>query len=477
MKRIWVFGVFCILLTLIFVGHNIFMQRENALLRARSDSDNLVHFLAMDMNRNLFGLNQVFLGIHNVLEVSPEESQPHSTHIRHALDRLIAANPFVTALLVLDETGKIVHWTGDGIPPSIKDRDYFTVHKAGDFRGTFVSKPFPSRVNKGQWIFAVSNGYRDSDKGLKNVVTAIVDLEYFRSTYSELRLPPGVAITIASPQGDIYSRIPGHSKFAGKQIQPIVDHLKVVDNFLFLRELSPLDGAMRGISLMRVAGYPLVMVASYDEEIALAEWRKSSALVAVFGAAVVFVFFLLTLMSVRFQREQVYSRDQLQQLAITDPLTQLANRRHAVECANLEIKKAQRQGLPLSFVLMDLDYFKKINDTYGHEKGDLVLKKVASVLNQLCRQTDVVSRFGGEEFLLILSGTDLSGAVASSEKIRKALENDVYEDFTETARVTASFGVAQWQENEVDFRDTLRRADRALYRAKGKGRNRVQVAG
>jgi diguanylate cyclase (GGDEF)-like protein len=217
------------------------------------------------------------------------------------------------------------------------------------------------------------------------------------------------------------------------------------------------------------------MAATYNEDIVLAKWRKSSALVAALGAAAIGFFLLLTYMTARAQQEQQLSRELLQRLAVTDSLTQLANRRHAVDSANLEIKKAQRQGLALSFVLMDLDHFKEINDSHGHEKGDLVLQQVASVLKQLCRQTDVVSRFGGEEFLVILSGTDLHGAEISSEKIRKALDEDVHDDFAGIPRVTASFGVAQWHPSEADFKDTLRRADRALYQAKRKGRNCVQL--
>lgn len=476
MKRIWVFGVFCILLTLVFVGGNISMQREAVLSEARSNSDDLVHFLAMDVSRNLFGLNQMFLGIYNVLETSSTKQQSHSPQVRQVLGRLIASNQFITALLVLDSEGQIVHWTGEGEPPAVMDRDYFTAHRSSDSQGLFVSTPLVSRVEKDQKVFAASGAYRSSDKTLQYVIAAIVDLEYFRSNYSDLRLSPGASIAIASPQGDIYTRMPGHQMMAGKNIPEIGNHLAMVDTYDFLRAVSPIDEKMRGISFMRVGDYPLLVVATYEEDIALAEWRKNASLIALFGVIVSAVLFILTLMSIRFQKEQDHARALLQQQAISDPLTQLANRRHAVECANLEINKAQRQGHSLSFVLMDLDHFKKINDTYGHEKGDLVLKRVASVLNQLCRKTDVVSRFGGEEFLLILVGTNLAGAEIGSEKIRKALENNVYEDFTEITQVTASFGVAQWQEGETDFMTTLRRADRALYEAKNGGRNQVRVA-
>ena len=474
MKRIWTFGIFCILVTIFFTGYSISLRRTAVLGEARSGVDDLTHFLAMDMDRYLFGLNQIFLGIHNVLDSHcKEEYEPHAIQIRHVLEGVLDSNPFITALLVLDSAGRIDHWTGDGTPPSIQDRDYYRVHKLEQVPGLFVGKPLASRVNKGQWIFAASNAFRESDATLKHVIVAIIDLEYFRSNYSGLRLAPGETIAMLSPEGEVYARMPGHQMMMGKQIGRFIND--PVESYSFMRVVSELDDKMRGISLLRVKGYPLVMAATYNEDIVLAKWRKSSALIAASGAVAVGLFLLLTFMTARAQQQQKLSRELLQRLAVTDSLTQLANRRHAVESANLEIKKAQRQGLPLSFVLMDLDHFKEINDSYGHEKGDLVLQQVASALRQLCRQTDIVSRFGGEEFLVILSGTDLRGAEASSEKIRKALDEDVHGDFAGIPRVTASFGVAQWHASEADFKDTLRRADRALYQAKRKGRNCIQL--
>jgi diguanylate cyclase (GGDEF)-like protein len=475
-KRIWVFGIFCIVLTLLFVSQNIFLQYQVALQGARSDSDALAQFLATDINSSLFSLNQVFLGVHNVVEISQDKNLPHAPSIRHALDQLKEDNSFFTTLLVLDDAGRIVHWTGTGEPPIVQDRKYFRVHKEEKDQGLFVSRPFPSRRFEGEYVFSVSKAYRSSNEALNHVIVAIVNLKYFQINYADLSLSSGNAVTLASPQGDIYMRRPGSKELPGKNIPQITDHLQDVDSGTFLRAVSPIDGAMRGISLRRVGTYPLFAAASYNEEIALAEWRKSATLVAAFGVAVIAIFFLLTLQVVRFQKNQVLSQEKLQLLAITDPLTRLANRRHAVETAEMEIKKAQRLETPLSFVLMDLDHFKKVNDTYGHEKGDLVLRKVAKILLQYCRQTDGISRFGGEEFLLILPGTDNVGAGIYSEKIRRALDEGNVECFEDAAHVTASFGVAQWRINETEFRETLRRADRALYQAKEKGRNCIQIS-
>lgn len=476
MKRIWGFGIFCIVLTLLFVSQNIYLQYQVALQVARSDSDALAQFLATDMNSSFFSLSQIFLGVHNVVEISQEKNLPHAPSIRHALDQLKEGNPFFTTLLVLDDVGSIVHWTGTGDPPAVQDREYFRVHNDDKDQGLFVSRPFPSRRFEGEYVFSVSKAYRNSNGTLKHVIVAIVNLKYFRINYADLDLPSGNAVTLVSPQGDIYMRKPDSKDLAGKNLLQITDHLQGIDSYTFLRAVSPIDGTLRGISLRRVGDHPLIAVASYREEIALAEWRKSATLVAAFGVVVISIFLLLTLLVARFQRDQALSQKKLQLLAITDPLTQLANRRHAVETAEMEIKKAQRLETPLSFVLMDLDHFKRVNDTHGHEKGDLVLKKVAKILLKYCRQTDVISRFGGEEFLLILPGTDKQGAEIYSEKIRMTLDEDNVDGFEDAVHVTASFGVAQWRMSETEFRETLRRADRALYEAKNKGRNMVQIA-
>jgi diguanylate cyclase (GGDEF)-like protein len=159
----------------------------------------------------------------------------------------------------------------------------------------------------------------------------------------------------------------------------------------------------------------------------------------------------------------------LQHLAATDPLTGVANRRGGEKHISNEISRAKREKKPLSCILLDLDRFKQVNDTFGHQAGDQLLRDVANLLRRTVRAYDIVVRWGGEEFLLVLPGVDLDVARLLAERVRAAIEAM---DTHGIGPVTISAGVAKF-ENDYDFGATLKTADRRLYQAKAGGRNRV----
>jgi len=169
------------------------------------------------------------------------------------------------------------------------------------------------------------------------------------------------------------------------------------------------------------------------------------------------------------------SNQMLLELSLTDPLTGLNNRRHMMEVLDREFERSQRSGARLCLVMIDLDHFKKVNDTYGHQKGDAVLQGLAALLRKHLRQYDTAARFGGEEFALILPETDLAEAALVAERLRKATEKLTFEQIPDL-QVSASLGVACYPMPGVDVPDDLiREADYALYNAKRHGRNRVEV--
>ena len=156
--------------------------------------------------------------------------------------------------------------------------------------------------------------------------------------------------------------------------------------------------------------------------------------------------------------------------AHVDSLTSIFNRRTFNSFLLQEEGRAIRYGRPLSAVMVDLDHFKNVNDSHGHEAGDVVLAAVAGILRHICRRSDLLARFGGEEFVVLLPETDAEDAIRFAEKARAKIEAH---SFPGVGRVTASFGVAELRkDDEVGM---MRRADRALYKAKNSGRNRVAV--
>ncbi|PYQ50667.1 MAG: hypothetical protein DMF78_15040 [Acidobacteria bacterium] len=160
----------------------------------------------------------------------------------------------------------------------------------------------------------------------------------------------------------------------------------------------------------------------------------------------------------------------LSQMASTDELTQLANRRRFTEALRRELGRARRTGLPLSLVLVDVDHLKKVNDTFGHPAGDAAIRHVAAALREGRRDTDVVARFGGEEFALLLPGTDHLGAVKAAERVRTRLSSSVVEA---VGQVTASMGVATWPQDGATEERLVWVSDQRLYAAKEAGRNKV----
>ncbi|WP_167102124.1 sensor domain-containing diguanylate cyclase [Mycobacterium sp. DL592] len=161
---------------------------------------------------------------------------------------------------------------------------------------------------------------------------------------------------------------------------------------------------------------------------------------------------------------------ELKRLAVTDALTGVWNRRHGEELFNAELRDAHQSGLPLTLLMLDIDHFKSINDRYGHQAGDRVLIEVSRLLQANLPGTDVVSRWGGEEFVILLRGADMDDSLPTAEKIRAQIADTVFAD---VGPVTVSIGVAELKKGE-QLDSWLGRADEALYRAKRSGRNAVR---
>lgn len=165
----------------------------------------------------------------------------------------------------------------------------------------------------------------------------------------------------------------------------------------------------------------------------------------------------------------------LEKLAITDPLTELYNRRYFFERGWNEYVRARRYEHALAIVMMDIDYFKKVNDFYGHICGDKVLVSVAALLKKTVRGIDLVSRFGGEEFIVLIPETDLQGVQLLAERMRLEVADTPIEHNGKSFNISISIGVAMIDSNNGDFEGMINQADIALYKAKDKGRNRVEL--
>ncbi|MGM0681546.1 MAG: GGDEF domain-containing protein [Thermodesulfobacteriota bacterium] len=176
--------------------------------------------------------------------------------------------------------------------------------------------------------------------------------------------------------------------------------------------------------------------------------------------------------TIRHQKDQALSRtiEQLEKLSIHDPLTGLKNRRYFVHIFHDECARSLRRKEPLSLLFLDIDFFKKINDTHGHYYGDIILKEISACIMKRIRPYDTAVRWGGEEFLILLRATDEAVALVFAERIRKNIEKGCSPAIT--IPITVSIGLAQYCLND-ELENLTDRADQALYQAKHTGRNKV----
>ncbi len=172
------------------------------------------------------------------------------------------------------------------------------------------------------------------------------------------------------------------------------------------------------------------------------------------------------------QRKEL--QDKLEVQATMDDLTGIPNRRYFFECTKKQIKKSQESGEPMSFLMIDIDHFKKINDACGHSVGDTMLKIVSDICHKALRSTDKIGRIGGEEFAIFMQKTDLNQGLLAAERIRKCVEKNARTEYGQSLiTATISIGITQLLPDEDSLHSLLIRTDKLLYTAKAKGRNQV----
>ena len=163
----------------------------------------------------------------------------------------------------------------------------------------------------------------------------------------------------------------------------------------------------------------------------------------------------------------------LSQEASTDALTGIGNRRKLFEQADHFFRISKRYFNPFSMVICDIDHFKNVNDSFGHDAGDFFLKEIANILKLELRSEDVLARYGGEEFVILLPETKSKEAIIASERIRRIIEKTEFDFGKKKIFMTCSFGISSYKKSDKSVLDIIKRADKALYKSKAQGRNRV----
>lgn len=471
----------------IFFSWNV---RSKDIDDAQVATANLSRALAEHAEATLTSADSVLFGIVQRLEVEGND--------REALARLypllasyVKELPQLQGLFIYDQTGKWLVNSLDDSPWMLNnsDREYFIYHMTHNDRSAHVGVPVKSR-STGDWVIPVSRRINHPDGSFAGVALATVAVEYFLKFYTSFDTGKKGEILLASQAGILLAERPLQVDSIGKNISNenlVSDHTRRNKRGVALIK-SPRDGLMRIYSYKRLEKYPLFVTAgvSYDE--VLDGWRTETLLQSI-GVLILVAMLawlgkrLVSQIKLRAQAQQkllaareklVEMNKTLQKMALEDSLTGVANRRQFdVTLAN-EFNRAKRESQSLALLMIDVDHFKKYNDTYGHPAGDVCLQKIGKVI-QMNRPGDLSARYGGEEFAILLPNTDLKGAVNVAEKICTDVRNlNIPHGKNPTGIVTISVGVQAIVPNKnCNLMDLVSAADKALYTAKARGRDQV----
>ncbi|MFL6616176.1 MAG: diguanylate cyclase [Pantoea agglomerans] len=404
--------------------------------------------------------------------------------------------PQLHGLFYYDAKGKWIATSMSRIPPDINnsDREYFDYHRASARDILHVGPVLRSRTTH-ELVIPVTLRVNDAFNGFRGVLLATIKVDYFRRFYSYYELSDGDVLVLMLADSTVLYARPMPDSYIGKNLSV---------SPLFLRMLghvdkgsgqwtAALDGKKRIFGFVRSQRYPLVVAAGYDKRALFNHWLKSWVQDLILSLALLIVILLLGAFvlrqarhTLRYQLELTQLRDELtaanralENLAQSDGLTGVANRRHFDHMLTVCLQNVERSGQPVSLILLDIDYFKRFNDTYGHVAGDDCLKKVATVLkNAARRKNDLTARYGGEEFAIILPGEPLSAALHLAQSIIDAVNRlDIPHLTTELPQkhVTLSAGCAVYlaSDSQQEKESLIARADEALYHAKRAGRNQA----
>lgn len=397
--------------------------------------------------------------------------------------------PELHSLVATDAAGRIMASNNEKlIGFDAGGREYFSYHRDAPTDDHFhISLPF--KTVTGITATTLSRVMRDRRGGFYGVVVATLEPSFFDDALRFTIQEQDAEAVLINRQGDILNLVP-HSELIGRSLVGGIafsEHLAAGRPTTRHLNVAKLEPVMKIAVFHAVPGAPLTVIVSRNYDAVMADWRRSMLAHIVNFVLLAMVTLLLAALAARRQRSLLGAQRQLEsQLAeiselqtrlqdqvIRDPLTGLHNRRYLDEILPRELSRAKREGYALALIMIDLDHFKRVNDSYGHAAGDAVLRTLAKLLREGSRESDIICRYGGEEFLVALPRMSPELALARIEAWRRELAGTVIEHGELTVQATLSAGIAAFPEHGADIDTLLARADEALYSAKNAGRNRV----
>ena len=439
---------------------------------ARQTLENLATTIESDISRNveIYDLSLKAVAGNMLLPELAAVSKP----VRHLIlfDHATTARHF-GAIQVYDADGKLIidASTLDPRPENRADEDYFRVHRDNPGADLFISRPM---LFRGAYSIVLSRRISDTDGGFLGVVAGSIRFSYFHELFERLNLDPEDTITVLKRDRTIMMRRPFDLDVIGRNLnehrQWKADNLRVGTAF---SGQGPVDPTPRLYARSGDSG-PLFVVAGKPLTSVFALWQKEAFRIGAVVLALALFVLGSTLVLAREIGRRAEAERKLEEMATTDALTGLKNRRKFDSVIDVEWRRAMRAKTPVALLMIDADHFKAYNDTYGHQAGDQVLVGIAiCISDSVSRAGDCAARYGGEEFAVLLPNTTAMEALKVAEAIRGKVQG-WSDDQTSS---TVSCGIASLVPAVgMDWAVLVAAADKALYAAKAGGRNQSVVA-
>ncbi len=439
---------------------------------ARQTLENLASTIDADISRNieLYDLSLRAVASNMVVPEIKDVSKP----IRHLIlfDHAATAKHF-GAIQVFDAEGRLTidASTLDPVPEFHGDEEYFQIHRNHPDAGLFISRPM---LHHGAYAIVLSRRITGTDGSFLGVVAGSIRFSYFHDLFDRLTLNQNDTITVLRPDRTIIVRRPFDLDIIGRNLaeRPSWNQANLPSEGSYAG-VGPVDPIPR-LYVRRSGTSPLFVVVGKPLDSVFSLWRTEAIRISAIMLALILFVLAVTLFLAREIGRRARAEDKLEELATTDALTGLKNRRKFDTEIESEWRRATRHKMQVSLLMIDADHFKSYNDTFGHQAGDQMLVGIAICISDTVRRVgDCAARYGGEEFAVLLPGLSAVEAVGVAETIRRKVQ-----EWSDGPMVTTvSIGVASLTPvANLDWSILVKAADKALYAAKASGRNQSVLA-